>query len=118
MLAHSLAVSIGSAANFYMLKRRDRQNGMRVHNKEDEETYGYSKVAAKRSVKENIKQIASVPLPPLIFLGLSSHLLGKVLPKGSPVMNIVNFGLSLGFLGFGVPATMALFENKSLQTIA
>ena len=111
-----LAAAIAGSSNLALMRYKELKEGIDVQNKKGNVTYGKSKEAGKKAIKETALSRFVLPLPVLFLPALSMFLLEKMRlwPRGRNLSRVLELGLCMCSLTFALPMSIALFEQRAV----
>lgn len=113
------AGAFAGATNLVMMRYKELSDGIKVQNMEGDETYGNSKVAAKKAITQTAISRVFLPLPVLFFPAVGQFLLTKVgawPTKRLYLAKVFELSLCAIALTFALPMSVALFQQRGMVT--
>ena len=111
-----LAAAFAGSSNLALMRYKELKEGIDVQNKKGTITYGKSKEAGKKAIKETALSRFVLPLPVLFFPALTMSLMEKltIWPRSRNLGRVLELGLCMCSLTFALPMSIALFEQRAV----
>jgi hypothetical protein len=113
------AAAFAGASNVSLMRQKELTDGINVQNEKGDTSYGKSKLAARRAVKETALTRFIMPAPVLFFPAVASALLTKfhLFPKHVVAGKLLEATLCCISLSVALPMSVALFQQRSSASI-
>ncbi len=113
------AGAFAGATNLVMMRYKELSDGINIQNKDGDETFGKSKVAAKKAITQTAISRVFLPLPVLFFPAVGQFLLTKLgmwPTRRLFVAKALELSLCAVALTFALPMSVALFQQRGMVT--
>lgn len=114
-----LAGAFAGAANLSLMRSKELKEGINVQSKEGEQTYGKSKVAAKKAIGQTAFSRFLLPLPVLFFPALAQLGLTKLRlwpTRRLYIAKLLELSLCAVSLTVALPMSVAMFKQRGVVT--
>ena len=108
------AAAFAGASNLVMMRQKEIKEGIKIQDLNEKETYGMSRVAAKRAVSESA--FTRFVLPTVLFgPAIMNFMLCslKRMPQNNVVAKLLEASFCCISLTFALPMSIALFQQRS-----